>query len=162
MKTTRSATKRTEVDTQVIEHLSNLSSAVMDRFLAMQRAIAPDPRLSYPRYRVLSWVDATREVSISEISASLGIARSTASEMIGRMVRDGLVKKKTDSDDARSVVITLTPVGQRLIKRRKKELWDAHSTLVKDLSRDDQHAFVSAFETLERLTRREDGEESID
>lgn len=157
MRTTRSVSKRIESDTQVIEHLSNLSYAVMDRFLAMQRAISPDPRLSYPRYRVLSWVESSREVSISDIASSLGIARSTASEMVGRMVRDGLVKKKTDSEDARSVVITLTPVGQRLVKRRRKELWDAHSTLVADLSRDDQHAFVNAFETLERLTRKVDG-----
>jgi MarR family transcriptional regulator, temperature-dependent positive regulator of motility len=150
----RKAQSRLPTNSPVVQRFAALSTAFMDRFLSMLRSVSPDPRLSYPRYRVLSWVDASTEVSVGQIATNLGIARSTASEMVARMERDGLVNKRADEGDARSVVIALTPLGQRLVKRRRKELSDAQRTLLSRMSPEDQQAFIQAFETVDRLARK--------
>jgi DNA-binding MarR family transcriptional regulator len=128
--------------------------AFMDRFLSMVRVASPDPRLSYPRYRALAWIDDAGQVSVTGLSSNLGIARSTTSEMVGRMERDGLVRRAEDTQDARSVVVELTPLGQRLVRRRRGELFDAQRAMFHRLSPEDQKALVDAFDTLDRLTRR--------
>ena len=134
--------------------LARLSLSSVDRFLTMSRTPSPDPRLSYPRFRVLAWIDESQQVSIGALASNQGIARSTASEMVSRMERDRLVLRTDDAQDARSVVIALTPFGRRLVRRRRGELLDAHRALLARLNAADQKAFVDAFETIDRLTRK--------
>jgi DNA-binding MarR family transcriptional regulator len=74
--------------------------------------------------------------------------------MVARMDREGLLMKGIDSQDARSVVLGLTALGQRLMMRRKKELHDAHRRLLSLMTADDQRTFIEALETVDRLTRK--------
>jgi DNA-binding MarR family transcriptional regulator len=54
--------------------------------------------------------------------------------MVGRMERDGLVKKRVDGV-SRKVVIDLTRLGQRLVQRMRTELSDAQHRQLSRMTR---------------------------
>lgn len=60
----------------------------------------------------------------SELAQSLFIDVSTATKMLARLERDGLIRRETDPDDARASLVSLTPRGQRLVQP-VTEIWAA-------------------------------------
>jgi DNA-binding MarR family transcriptional regulator len=69
------------------------------------------PLLSVPQFRVLTFLSRTPGAPLSSVAEHLGVARSTASAIIDRLVRRKLVTRKAHPEERRSVVLTLTPVG---------------------------------------------------
>jgi DNA-binding MarR family transcriptional regulator len=148
-----SRSRHPPADRATVARLVDLSLAVMERYFATIQSVAPDPRLSYQRFRALSWIDSSSPVTVGDMASSMGIARSTASEMIARLVQDGLVAKSSGSNDGRSVQVVLTPLAQRLVQRRRKDLWEAHERLINSVAPHDRDDFVQAFETMHRVLR---------
>ena len=141
-------------DSAMVDRLEALANSTLQRFLTMLRDAAPDPRLSYQRYRLLAQIQSAGQLAIGDIAVSLRIARSTASEAIARLAEEGLVQKAVASKDGRSVVVSVTPLGRRLVVRRRKVLWDAYRAWLTRLSEEDQDAVLQAFEVLDQLTKR--------
>jgi DNA-binding MarR family transcriptional regulator len=69
------------------------------------------PLMSVPQFRVLTFLSRTHGAPLSSVAEHLGVARSTASAIIDRLVRRKLVTRKAHPEERRSVVLTLTPVG---------------------------------------------------
>ena len=53
----------------------------------------------------------------TEVVANLLVAKSSASVLLNRLVRDGLVARRQDKKDLRQVLIALTPKGWRAQKK---------------------------------------------
>lgn len=53
----------------------------------------------------------------NELGAKLLSSKPNISAVISNLERDGLVKRVTDSEDARSVLVNLTPRGKKLIEK---------------------------------------------
>jgi DNA-binding MarR family transcriptional regulator len=86
--------------------------------------------------------------TIGQLATSLGITQSTASILVERLVRLGLVVRDEDPGDRRRVVVRLSPEGERIVT----ELGDAkrehlHSTLA-SISEDDLAALVQGLRAL--------------
>ncbi|MBI5536094.1 MAG: hypothetical protein HY898_25460 [Deltaproteobacteria bacterium] len=52
------------------------------------------------------------------------------------------------------MMIALTPLGQRLVKRRRKELAEAQRMLLSRMTPEGQQTFIQAFETIDQLARK--------
>ncbi len=142
------------VERATVDRFASLTYSFMDRFVALMRSGSPDPRLSYPRFRILAWIHSSGPMSVGSMASSLRIARSTASELVGRMVRDGLVSKSSAQADGRSVEVMLSPLGQRLVQRRNQQLWQAYRRMFGAMSPAEREEFEAAFESMERILRR--------
>ncbi len=57
------------------------------------------------------------EVGVGEVARFLEIEHSTASRLVDRAVRSGLVARGPSEADARRVALTLTPTGEQLRER---------------------------------------------
>ena len=81
--------------------------------IAVLTRVAADHDLSLTQLRMLG-VLRNREPTMAELAAYMGLERSTVSGLIGRAVQRGLVEKKADSVDGRSVRVSLTAAARRL------------------------------------------------
>ncbi len=107
--------------------------------------------LSFAQYRVLAQACAEEGMLVGDVSRLLGIARSSATEMVARMEHEGLVTKSRDARDARIVRLLPTRLGRQLASRRRGHHHEAFEGLLAQLSCEEAHQLVDALETLGRL-----------
>lgn len=73
-----------------------------------------------------------------ELSERVGATEATTVSMIRRLVRDGLVERRPDPDDARKVRIVLTPRARRLQARLIPYVDEVHRIALAGISEADQ------------------------
>lgn len=66
---------------------------------------------------LLQQIAAEQDLSVNELAARAMTHQSTASVVLSRLERRGLVQRVRSPLDARSVVLRLTPAGRRLLRR---------------------------------------------
>jgi DNA-binding MarR family transcriptional regulator len=83
------------------------------RFLRAEIRSRRAPSLSVPQFRVLAFLRREPGASLSHVAEHLGVARSTASAVVDRLVRRNLVRRAEHPQERRSVVLSLTTTGAR-------------------------------------------------
>jgi DNA-binding MarR family transcriptional regulator len=94
------------------------------RFIRTEMRSRRAPSLSVPQFRVLTFLSHRPGAPLSSVAEHLGVARSTASATVDRLVRRQLVQRKTHPEERRSVVLTLTSTGMQHLQQVR----DAAST----------------------------------
>lgn len=100
-------------------------------------------RVSLSAYNLLSMMDDHENMTIADAAEALGIENATASSLVGRMERDGLIQKTKSTVDKRSTILTKTP----LAVQKMKEAEDVMNVIVADAT----HHFTE----LQRVTMLE-------
>jgi DNA-binding MarR family transcriptional regulator len=80
------------------------------RSLSTGRSLSPQQAL------VLDQLDPDTPVSLRALAAQMGVTAPTMSVAIGRLVREGYVRRGRDRTDGRRLDITLSPSGIRVRK----------------------------------------------
>ena len=94
----------------------------------MRYVRAQDTALGVPpaQLSALSVIVFGGKTSLSELARAEQVRPPTMSRIIDALVRDGLVKRETDKKDRRSIIITATEKGTRIMHegrgRREKRL----------------------------------------
>lgn len=113
-----------EVNTVMIRAFGALSDALNEYFATN--------RLTRSRYNVLRFLyhAESKSVKMSEISAGIRVSKTAMTSLINALERLGLVCRTLKEADRRSVYITLTPEGERCVRRllpsymqRVREIW---------------------------------------
>ncbi|MCA1300619.1 MarR family winged helix-turn-helix transcriptional regulator [Stappia indica] len=104
------------------------------------------------RWRMMVWLSENQPYSISDLTDRLMLKQPSVTQLVDNAIRDGLVRKDSDPDDARRTVITLTEEGEELVARiRERALIGrehVETMLGADLSR---QLTARLKETIERL-----------
>jgi DNA-binding MarR family transcriptional regulator len=90
------------------------------RFIRMEMRSRRAPSLSVPQFRVLTFLSHKPGAPLSSVAEHLGVARSTASAIVDRLVRRKLVSRTTHPEERRSVVLTLTPAGAQHFQQARE------------------------------------------
>jgi DNA-binding MarR family transcriptional regulator len=104
----------------------------------MRYVRAQDTALGVPpaQLSALSVVVFGGKKSLSDLAQAEQVRPPTMSRIVDALVRDGLVKREVDKTDRRSVVITATDKGDRIMhegrSRREKRLLELLHGLTKD------------------------------
>jgi DNA-binding MarR family transcriptional regulator len=72
--------------------------------------------ISADDYAVLGVVGAFGPIAPSDVSARLGVPRTSMSRYMARFVDDGLVRRRVNPDDGRSYLVEVTPRGRRIVR----------------------------------------------
>ena len=72
--------------------------------------------------------------------------QSAVSELVGRLVADGLVLRKTDSDDARQAQLHLTSRGKKVVSTSATTVQERLIAGVEKMSAKDRAALADALE----------------
>jgi len=100
------------------------------------------------QYRALVVLASRGPQGVAALAEALAVTPPTASRLCERLVRKGLVRRRTDRRDRRHVHIGLTPAGLRLIDavtaRRREEV----TALLSGIGPDVQRSVVNALRQL--------------
>ncbi|HVH15397.1 MAG TPA: MarR family transcriptional regulator [Candidatus Angelobacter sp.] len=116
----------------------------------MRYVRAQDTALGVPpaQLSALSVIVFGGKTSLSELAKAEQVRPPTMSRIIDALVRDGLVKRETDKTDRRSIIITATEKGTRIMHegrgRREKRLLE----LLRPLRREEIELLHKASEIL--------------
>jgi DNA-binding MarR family transcriptional regulator len=100
---------------------------------------------------ILSTLDRHGPMTMSRLAAHEGIAKPSATGIVGRLIDKGLVEKRTDPADRRSAIAAISVTGSQLLEQRRLERTAYLTRRIDALGEDDRAALERAVELLERL-----------
>lgn len=86
------------------------------------------------QYAVLLTVAQNEGLSQTELVARTGIDRSTLADVIRRMLKKGLLRRKRTETDARAYAVRLTPLGREALRAAEPAAMRADQRLLEALS----------------------------
>jgi DNA-binding MarR family transcriptional regulator len=87
-------------------------------------------------------------VLTGQLAAELGITAPAITQLTDRLVRKRLIERRASANDRRSVQITLSARGKRLVDQFRQRRSDIFSQALKSLDEREQTQIVSALEKL--------------
>ena len=114
----------------------------------MRSAVAP--ALTVPQLRTLLFVRRHPNANLSAVAEHLGVALTSASGLVDRLVRHGLLDRRTDPDERRRVMIALTDAGADHVERASRSARAALAERLQALAARDLAAVESAMSVLRK------------
>jgi DNA-binding MarR family transcriptional regulator len=93
---------------------------------------------------------------ITELAASEAIAQPSVTTLVGRLERDGLVRRAPDPEDARAVLVHLTDAGRERLAAMRAGLAAVVEERLRALTADERALLESALPALDKLIQGED------
>ncbi|HJP80264.1 MAG TPA: MarR family transcriptional regulator [Pseudonocardiaceae bacterium] len=107
--------------TDAVLTASRLLVAVSARSIA-----AVEESITLPQFRLLVVLSTRGAVKLMQVAEQLGVAPSTATRMVDRLVSTGLVDREINPNSRREVVLSLSPAGQAVVRqvtqRRRRDI----------------------------------------
>lgn len=116
--------------------------------LATQRARMP---LGYAQARLLSTIEDRGEARISDLAALDHCSQPTMTTQVRRLEDAGLVSRTVDPEDARAVLIRITPKGVETLRQVRLDRGAAIDPYLERLDEDDRRVLGEAVVVLRRL-----------
>jgi DNA-binding MarR family transcriptional regulator len=97
---------------------------------------------------LLALAKQDRPMMVDEFAGVLAVSPATATTLVKRLERDGLVTKKRSKEDNRKVYVSMTPTGAELIQKvaESHEAWI--TALLKDITTSDIGMLAKNFRLL--------------
>jgi len=105
------------IDTRAMAGVSNIyraAGAVRNHF---ERTVLAPQQLTWTAWVVLWVVWIWSDVETRHVAAEAGISKGTLTGVATTLENRGLMRRRTHPDDARRVLLSLTPAGRRLMDR---------------------------------------------
>lgn len=139
---------------QFTQVLHEWAEVFMHRSMGDFKRFMDESGLSPSQVSTLMHLHYGRQCGVSDIGQHLGVTNAAASQMVERMVQQGLFTRTEDADDRRVKQIAITPRGQALvtagIEARRRWLEELTTTLTPQ----EQEAIIAALQLLTQAARR--------
>ncbi|MDE3102890.1 MAG: MarR family transcriptional regulator [Chloroflexota bacterium] len=112
---------------------------------------------SIPQFRALTYLERHPGAALGEVAAHLGVTAPSASVLVQRLVRDGLVRRSDRPTERRAVAITLTPRGLVLLRRSRSATRARVAAALAALSSDELATVYEALSILDGLFEQRGG-----
>jgi DNA-binding MarR family transcriptional regulator len=132
---------------------------IVELMSALRTPEFPDPHVTMAQMRVLMLLSAMGEARMSDLAHQLGIAPSTLSSLVDRLVEAGFANRRDDPRDRRSVLVALAPGGNRMLDQFNELGADALRSLLEQLNDREIVTVNKAIQLLVAAARRLSAEE---
>ncbi len=112
------------------------------------RGILSDFNITVPQFTALQILINNGDMTISELSQKMDLACSTITDLIDRMEKTELVKRKKDKQDKRVVRIEVQQEGHDILAKVLEKRIQFLSEKLKELSEKDKKSLKVALENL--------------
>ena len=110
--------------------------------------------LSMPQIYTLMYLYHEGEVRISDVGVLMEVGKAAASQLVERLVQQGLVKRIEDESDRRAKKIQLQPKSLRLIEKglgvQRQQMGELMRQLSPEQLRTVQKAFMYLIEAMQK------------
>jgi DNA-binding MarR family transcriptional regulator len=133
----------------ISQNIFNVMPLLRKRLLHMD-AIQDEHGIPLSHVQVLSMLNETGSMSVSDISRRLGIAKPNITPMVDRLIEDNLVDRIRDTRDRRVVNVIVLDAG----RKKLDEIRDTIGEQVREWARNISAAeFKELADSLQSLTR---------
>ena len=110
--------------------------------------------LTFTQLRALSVLSRRQPLRMSDLADELQISLASASALVDRMARNGLVSRHSDPDDRRTVLVDLSSRGRHLIERLERGSAEHFGRLIEQMTSEERAALATALRAFVRLSAR--------
>jgi DNA-binding MarR family transcriptional regulator len=121
-------------------------------------ACTPADSVSYSRMRLLRVLVRYGDRTMTQLATSLDIAQRRVTSLVVALSDDGLVERRSNPDDGRSTVISITERGRQHQALTWKQFQADISAVFADLTDEEQSQLLEITPVLTRALRRRTGE----
>ncbi|HET7294735.1 MAG TPA: MarR family winged helix-turn-helix transcriptional regulator [Vicinamibacteria bacterium] len=122
--------------------------ALVRRFSVSERADVACCGMTVAQAATIETLASTGPQRLGDLGRRLGIAPSTLTRNIGRLLETGLLEREADPDDARSSRVTLTSAGRRAAARLEEQEAGFGREVLERLPPERREAVVEALQEL--------------
>ncbi len=145
--------RKKTLDPAVIESISqnifNVMPLLRKRLLHMD-VIQNEHGIPLSHVQVLSMLNETGSMSVSEISHRLGIAKPNITPLVDRLIEDKLVDRIRDTQDRRVVNVVIMDAGREKLNAIRATIGEQVQEWAQNISSND---FKELADSLQSLTR---------
>lgn len=105
-------------------------------------------------WRLLASLNQHASQRIGELSDFTGIEMWTVSRVVSRLEQDGFVERHRGDDDARGVIVSLTPAGRELVETLIPEAQRYEMLILEGFSEDEANCLRTLLDRLFHNMRR--------
>jgi DNA-binding MarR family transcriptional regulator len=124
---------------------------IMRHLLAHARRRPAWAELTYQQYNVMRMIDRDGPIAQAEIARGLLVSAPVITRLAAALVDAGLVERRDDPHDRRSVRLALTRRGKRRVRAMRRELLEAATELLLPIPADRRGDLARALEELQLL-----------
>jgi len=128
----------------IITGLANLSAPPADQM-----------EITLSQLRTLEILSERGMLTLHELAELSRVAQSSTSEMVDRLVRSRLVNRRRDTRDRRTLQISITENGRRLLERKKNLLAQKYEHIIQKLENQEREEFQKAISSLFKIFHEE-------
>jgi DNA-binding MarR family transcriptional regulator len=126
-------------------------SAGVERLIGLVRSLSPADGLSLTAAATLANLERSGPQRLTALAVREGVTQPAMTQLVTRLERDGLARRRPDPDDARVVLVTITEAGLALLRERRAVRATHLQALIHTLPERDRRRIVAAVPALIRL-----------
>lgn len=106
------------------------------------------------KWRVLRVLQERGPLELSQVAAEAVLLLSSLTRMVGPMVEEGLISRKTPPEDRRKTIVEITPVGLALVNAHAAESAAILARIEAEFGRKQLETLLDLLEELQKLDLR--------
>ncbi len=134
-----------------IERIAHIYPLLMGRMGRLRTLVHEGMDLTYNQYKTLLTIAERGECTLGDLARELDVAMSSASQMIERLVGQGVVLREQDAENRRQVNIRLTQQGAALMNELRRGILKEYGKVLDRLPEKEQEELVASFEAIARI-----------
>ena len=123
----------------------------LDRIIRLYRSLTPPGELSLTAVATLASVEGLGPQRLTALAAREGVTQPAMTQLISRLEEAGQVRRESDPDDGRVVLVTITDEGRATLARRRDSRATRLAVILAQLSPDHLLALDAARPALDAL-----------
>jgi DNA-binding MarR family transcriptional regulator len=112
-----------------IEELTQQLVEFYERFSSWEQGVVKETGITLPQMHTLEVLGPAGQLRMKELADKMGITTGALTVLVDRLVRGGLVARKPNENDRRSIMVHLTEEGEKLFQ----EHHELHNQLTHEL-----------------------------
>lgn len=133
------------------EHLTDAIMSIGKFFHDLAPARSELGNFTLRQLEVLDTLLLTPQITLHGLADKLGLAMSTTSVLVDRMVRDGYLTRVANPENRREVLLDLGKRGHNYQLKRRETIGETMQGLLKDLSQDQRGLLMKALYMMGQL-----------
>jgi DNA-binding MarR family transcriptional regulator len=122
--------------------IQELMPAFLGAMIRRERNAISQGIITLPQFLGLDFLRGNPGSPVKAFAETLGLKLSSASGLLDRMAKLGLLKRTHSTDDRRVVLLTLTPEGERMVDEIREQKKESTARIFSTLSPDERAVYL--------------------
>ncbi len=105
-------------------------------------------KTSMQRYRILKTLHRSGPLNLTQLCDAFHIKKNSLSELLDRMIKDGLLEREGSDEDRRMTFFRLLPAGEDSVREFEEHLFTGVSRVLECLPPEDMETFIVSLKNI--------------